>query len=69
MLKTFCLNSCLQILLRDGYTVDKVGGLASSCDSAIKREGNPTVGIESKAIGKDTNEKVHKEKWIIYSEI
>lgn len=48
------------LLMRDGYAVDRVGGLASSCDIAIRREGYPTVRIESKAIGAGTCEKVRR---------
>lgn len=38
-----------RLLLRDGYKVDRVAGQACSCDIAIRREGFPTVRIESKA--------------------
>lgn len=47
-----------RLMGRDGYTLEMVCGTAHSCDIAIKREGYPTVRIESKAHGRDSGEKV-----------
>lgn len=47
-----------RLMMRDGYIVDKVSGQAQSCDIIIKREGYPSIRIESKAHGKLTGEKV-----------
>lgn len=47
---------------REGYKIDKVSGLSSSCDILVAREGFASIRIEVKAHGRDTNEKVrHKE--------
>jgi hypothetical protein len=47
-----------KLLARDGYVVENVSGQAQCCDIVVKREKYPTIRIESKAHGKDTNEKV-----------
>jgi hypothetical protein len=49
---------CERLKARDGYVVERVSGHSFSCDIAIKREGQPTVRIESKAHGYGTQEKV-----------
>lgn len=46
------------LMTRDGYRVEKVNGQARSCDIVIKRDCFSDIRIESKAHGKDTNEKV-----------
>lgn len=40
---------CEQLLSRDGYMVEKVAGLAQSCDINVKKEGGPDIRIECKA--------------------
>lgn len=47
-----------KLMMRDGYTVERVNGSSFSCDIVVKRDQYPTVRIESKAVGKETGDKV-----------
>jgi hypothetical protein len=46
------------LMVRDGYIVEKVSGQTCNCDIVIKRDNHPTIRVESKAHGQNTNEKV-----------
>jgi hypothetical protein len=51
-----------RLMSRDGYEVERVGGIAHQADMAIKRLNHPDVRIESKAHGQGTGEKCrHRE--------
>lgn len=47
-----------KLLMRDGYILEAVHGMARNCDIIIKRESYPTIRIECKAHGHGTGEKV-----------
>ncbi len=50
-----------RLMTRDGYTIEKVSGQSMNCDIVVKRNEYPPIRIESKAIGKETGEKVRSK--------